>query len=439
MKPLPGMGLCAAAASLAVLGGVLFVAPGAWTILAALWAALASAAVLDGLRARHIVRSIGAALAVPSSCQRGERVEATLVLRNDGATPALVDVRVELPAQTAPAVWRQQARIPARSQLSFSHVVPATVRGTYAFGNVHLRAATHLRLIQVQSRISNSAVCRVLPDVERVKEYLLARRIQTAGAPQFQKSRLRGIGSEFESLRDYEDGDDIRHIDWKATAKHARLISRNYEIEPYRNIVVVLDRGRLMAAQAGNASKFDHAVDACLMISAVALDSGDRVGVLVFDVDVAAYLPPRAGLHSLSTIVNQLHDIQPVYEESHFQRAFAFLQSRLRKRSLVVVVSDFADPDASGGAVRALLTLARKHLALVAALRTPEVLDTIQAPVSDEMSPFRKAVAYRLVRERREVISHMRKGGAFVLDVAPEDLSIPLVNRYIELREQNRL
>ncbi len=317
--------------------------------------------------------------------------------------------------------------------------VQAPVRGTYCFAGHYMRVASPRRLLQAQRTDADERTCRVLPDIRRVREYLISKRVCDMGAPRVRTTSLRGIGSDFESLRDYEQGDEIRRIDWKATAKHNRLISRNYEIEPDRNVMILVDRGRLMGAQAGEGTKLDAAVDAALMVAAVALDSGDRCGLMTFDRDVAAYETPRAGLSHLPRLVDALTEVQPVLEETHFLRAFAQLQKRLGKRSLILVLSDVIDTDVSRSMMEALLTLNKRHLVVLAALRTPAIQDVITGPSENNLAPFEKAVAYRLHRERKEVIVRLQKGGANVLDVHPEELTVPLVNKYVEIREQNRL
>ena len=194
-----------------------------------------------------------------------------------------------------------------------------------------------------------------------------------------------------------------------------------------------------MAAEVGEVTKLDLALDAALMIAGVALEGGDRCGILVFDREVSTYLRPRPSLDQLTRIVENVYDVQPVLDESHFQRAFVFLQQRLTKRSLLVVLSDMVGVDISGSMLCSLVTLGKRHLVVLAALRSPEIRQVIAAPVADEIDPFRKAVAYRLVKERTEALGRLRRGGVHVLDVAPDELTLPLVNKYIELRESNLL
>ena len=439
MKVLAGRSLLLLAFFAAVLSCGLLISVHFW------WALLAVAVCAGWLGWRDyrwLRRHLGwieAELSVPQSVQQGEFIDATVVVRNPTVDRVAVMVRPILPELGIPFQRKASASLGGDSAQSLRFRVEADVRGRYAFGDVYLRVTSPLGMLVGQACRPSEAVCKVYPQVERVREYLVTRRLRAMTAPHMRRATLRGMGSDFESLRDYEPGDDIRRIDWRATAKHRKLITRNYEIEPFRNVLVIVDRGRLMAADVGRFSKLDCAVDSALMLSAVALDGGDRCGLLVFDSEVGAYLSPRGTLAQLTNIVEALYDVTPVMVESHFLRAFGLVQSRLSKRSLIVVLTDFIDEEVSRSTLASLLGLSKRHMVVVAALRTPAVHDVVTSPVTDRMDPFRKAAAYRLVKERAAVVARLRKQGVHVLDVDPAELTAPLVNEYIAIREQNRL
>jgi uncharacterized protein (DUF58 family) len=408
-------------------------------MLAVGWIALVLLAAADYWWLRKHGRAVAAQVTTPVSVTRGERIEAHVTITNNTTRHGTFTVRPLLPAKGLPKAQIFRAALGAGQSSTFLLPVLAPERGAYHFGEVYLRFTAPLRMWQMRMKSGDEAICKVLPDVQPVKQYIVTRRLHDSIAPHLRTARIRGLGSEFESLRDYEDGDDIRRIDWRATAKHQKLISRNYEIEPHRQLMIVVDGGRLMTGGADGLSKLDHAVDATLMAAGVSLDGGDNCGMLLYDDKVRAYLPPRGGLGHLKTMVETVYDVQPTYVESNFQRAFVHLQTRLTKRSMVLILSDVMDVDASSAMLAGVLALARRHLVVFAALRTPDVEAVIDAPTKDDDDPFRKAVAYRLMAERTQVMARMQKGGVQVLDVRPHELTIPLVNKYIELREMNLL
>lgn len=388
---------------------------------------------------RKNAEKVSLTLSAPTSAMRGETILSQYHVANELCRAVSIALRPMLPAQGVPNHRIAAFEAAPAAMTTIEIPVQAPVRGEYVFGDVYARITAPLAMLQAQRIIPALHRCKIMPDIRRVKEYIVMRRMRHMAAPHIRTTRLRGIGSEFESLRDYEDGDDIRRIDWLATAKHSKFIVRNYEIEQFRNVVIAIDRGRLMTGRADHATKLDFAIDATLMMAAVALDSGDRCGMLLFDETVAAYHAPRQGMGQLQILTDALYDVQPNYGESHFRRAFIHLQSRLTKRSLVVILSDVVDVDASASLINGVLSLSKRHLVVFAALRTPEIEGVIEHASDSPDAPFRKAVAYRLKKERTEVMAKLQKGGVYVLDVKPDELTVPLVNKYIELREQNML
>ena len=439
MTFLPGKYLVRAATLLALASAGMMLWPAWGMLLLAAMAVLLLAAAWDALRTWRLASKVLPELEAPQSVVRGRTILARLSVCSHAGTPLVARVRPVLPEQGRPCLWDREAVLAPHADWQEEISIAADVRGAYDFGGIWLRIASPWQLVQVQRHFDVRHTCKVLPDVERVKEYLVSRRLRILGNPVVRTAALRGLGDTFESLRDYEQGDDVRRIDWRATARQGRLISRNYEIEPDRDVMILVDRGRLMGAVTGGASKFDHALDAGLMLCAVALDSGDRCGFMVFDRDVELFLPPQSSISRLPAIVAAIASIQPVAVESHFLRPFARLQARLAKRSLIVIVSDIIDTMVSRSMVEAMLALSKRHLVILAALRTPEIHTLLANTELDGIAPGRKAAAYRLRRERQEVIGQLRKGGVLVIDVSPDALTAPLINQYIEVREKNRL
>jgi len=467
----PGHAFVASVLALALASGILLVSEALVWPLAAAWIALAVLAVIEAQWLVRNARSIGLELEAPDTAVRGDTLACAIRARNPLERRVDLRVRPLLPAQGKPNDREMVFAVDAGTGVEAPFKIGVPVRGLHQFEGIYARMLSPWRLVQCQWFVSAPRACRVFPDIRTVKEYIVSHRMRTALAPHLRTAPLRGIGSEFESLRDYVQGDDIRRIDWRATARANKLIAREYEIEQERNIVVIIDCGRLMAGSTSakgigmhewlhgivspppqsdgpplEATKLDHAVDAALMLAGVSLENGDRFGLMLFADDLIAYLPPHGGMGHLQTVTNTLYDVQPTLSESHFRKAFLHLQTRLTKRSLVVVISDVIDVQASSSLVTGVLSLAKRHLVVMAALRTPEIErvldDTLPAdaprPVREEV-PFRKAVAYRLLRERAEVMGRLHKGGVEVIDLRPEELTVPLINKYLDLRQQNRV
>lgn len=435
----PGRRFVLGAFALAAASVSLFATDAAGGPLALGAAMLVSAALADAVWLWRNRDAAAASVECPGTAVRGDEVLLTIRLTNGASRRIALAARVETPDLAAPPIVRFETRLGPGEHTAFEARQRLPERGVYRWSAVHLRMDGPMGLMRLTVERPVTAECRVYPDIRRVRDHIVTRRLHDAIAPHLRTARIRGIGSEFESLREYEDGDDIRRIDWRASARYLRPIVRNYEIEPFRTVMVLVDAGRLMAQSAGDGAKLDHAIDAALMVAGVALDGGDRCGALVFDDQLRAYLPPRGGLGQLRAVVETLFDVKPTFAESHFQRAFVQLQTRLRKRSLIVILGDVTDVDASASLLSGVVALSRRHLVVFAALRTPEVQAVIDAPSRTVADPYEKAVAYRLLEDRAAVMARMHKSGVQVLDVEPERVTVPLVNKYLELREANRL
>ena len=253
------------------------------------------------------------------------------------------------------------------------------------------------------------------------------------------RTRQHGSGTEFESLHAFRDGDDPRRIDWRASARMRQPIVRRFQVERHRDVVILLDSGRLMGSDAGKGSKLDCAVDAALNLARVALQSGDRCGVAAYDSEVRGFLPPSAGIRTLNSIVESVYNLQTRWKESDFTRIHAELQSRQSKRSLLVVLSDLSDAETSRLQCAALQQLSRRHLVLFAAIRTPLLKQVVDEPTDSVLDGAKKAVTFRLLRDRGRALHVLERAGVHVLDVEPNQITLPLINQFVDLRRRNLL
>jgi uncharacterized protein (DUF58 family) len=256
---------------------------------------------------------------------------------------------------------------------------------------------------------------------------------------QMQRSRQFGTGTEFESLYPFRFGDDPRRIDWRATARQQTLVVRRFQVERHRDVMIIIDTGRLMGADVGRGSKLDCAVDAALNLAQVVLHSGDRCGVAAFDRAVRGFLPPIAGRSALRSLVGCVYDLQTQWHESDFAPMLAELRARQAKRTFLIVISDLADAETSKRLCASLYQLQRQHLVLFAALKTPLFGRVVDEPIAEPSDAARKAVVFRLLRDRRRALHSLTRHGVHVVDVEPHQLTAPLVNQFIELRRRNLL
>ena len=249
--------------------------------------------------------------------------------------------------------------------------------------------------------------------------------------------RLRGSSTTFARLRDYIQGDDPRHIDWKASARRERLTSREFSVEQGQTVMIAVDAGRMMSQMAGDRPRFEYALSAALMLADVALASGDQVGLMLFDDEVRAYLAPARGDRARRDIRGALTVAEARMVEPDYAGAFHTLATRQRKRSLMVLFTDVIDPRSSSALIAHTVHSAQRHLPLVVALQN-EQLAAAAVPVhSSSLDALYDAVAAEeLLRSRADALERMRRRGVSVLDTPPLAMPAAVINRYLELKDR---
>jgi uncharacterized protein (DUF58 family) len=308
------------------------------------------------------------------------------------------------------------------------------------FERVDALVASRLGFWRRQCRWPLRTEVRVYPDIHQVARFtMLARRdrLSTIGV---RRSRRLGTDNEFERLRDYNEGDDPRHIDWRATARRRKLTCRAFQQNQSQRIVFLIDCGRLMAGDTGDGlSPLDHALNAMLLLAHVALKKGDQVGLLAFSDRVRAYVAPGGGPRRINRLVHSVHNVFPEMVESRYDRAFIELEQRCRKRSLVVLMTNIFDELSAQLAGLYLRNLAGRHLPLAVFLRDHDVFALAEKAPDHGLELYQGAAAASLLNGRERSLARLRTGGVLTLDVFPEDLTTELVNRYLEIKAKHLL
>ena len=440
MKVRPGPASLWFGVGLVALAGLCFFwSPAAWIIVGV----SAIGIIFFGLEVWDLQRNLGRVSLqreMPVWVRRDAPFSVTLRIKNAGPEPIQGVVRDLLPSDAQPSFWFQDIRLPPEDERLLSYTLRIRVRGKHRVGPVWLRFRGRFGMLERQHCYESVGEVKVFPDImissEDIRKDSLAEKTLL---DQLTSTRLRGEGMEFESLSRYQPGDDLRRIDWRSTARHRQLMVRRYQVEQHRDVMILIDCGRLMGTDVGGGTKLDRAVGSALMLSRVELEGGDRCGVGIFDDQIRGYLPPLSGPNALRTVCDSIFDVECRWHESNFNMMFAALQTRQVKRSLVVILSDIVDADTSERFRTALASLTRRLVVVLAALRTPFLQQTLKAPVDSFRDVARKAVAVRILQEREKALHYFHRAGIRILDVEPADLTIPLVNQYIQLRERNLL
>lgn len=311
-------------------------------------------------------------------------------------------------------------------------------RGLEEFEGTYLRVRSILGLADIQYKLPTDQAIRVYPNVKAIREFDLLNQKGRLNLMGIRHSRRRGIGSEFESLREYVD-DDFRRIDWKSTARRGKLVVREYEVERNQSVIVCLDMGRQMLGQVEGTRKFDHALDASLMLLHAANVAGDQVGLLVFGESVRQYVAPRKGVAQTGRILDVVHDIQAESVETDFAKAFGYLASKWKRRSLIVIMTDVEDEEQAGKLAAALAPLRSRHLIYVVRVSDPRIHELTDKPSERLSDVYVKSSALWYLAERRNAEARLGRHGFHNLDSEPKELAQALVSAYLKVKETAQL
>ncbi len=252
-------------------------------------------------------------------------------------------------------------------------------------------------------------------------------------------ARMRGGGSEFEQLRDFTVDDEFRKIDWSATARANRMIVRTYRTERNQTVINILDNGRLMAGQVAGVPRVEHAMDAIMAVTTVAVGLGDRTGLLVFDQDVRTAVSASSRATQLSQVTNAMYDIEPELTESDYRSAFTEVLLRFSRRTMLIIHTELVEQTMGEFLLPALPLLTRSHIVVIAAVRDPEVEKWAREAPEDVESAHRHAAATASLAERKRAIAELRRTGATVIDAPPGKLAAQLMDHYLDVKSKGKL
>lgn len=384
--------------------------------------------VVDALRARVVVTVGRSAVAIVAV---GGRADVEITLDNRSRRAVALEVDDSAPGTTTGLPVR--AVVPPDGRLVASYALRLDERGTHRFGDVLVSARSPWGFWSRTSRHAIETVLKVFPSFRQLQGAGLASRLAEQRVPARARRRAGGE-NEFQRLRPYVAGDPYRHVDWNATARYRRPITREFGQESNQNVVFLLDAGRMMSAPMGQSRAFDHALDAALLLAQTALRKGDRVGLLAYDDRVRAWVEPRAGRTSSRRLIQATFDLQPSLREPDPTLAYRHLAARVRRRSLIVLFTTLADTTGVEALLLLVRGLARRHVPLVVWLRDPAV-----ERLAEQGDLYEATAAAEVLVERASALQALERAGARLVDTAVDDLTPALVARYVEIKSRRLL
>jgi uncharacterized protein (DUF58 family) len=361
----------------------------------------------------------------------------TVTAQNESESELKIALKDEYPPEMLLSGSREsQFQLRAYESKSFSYKLTPTRRGAFEFGRIAVRYLSRMGLVWKQTSLGLTDSVKVYPSMRRAREM----EIKVTGARSVitsqRRTRWRGEGREFESLRDYVPGDELRHVSWTATARKGRLVTRQYQIERDQTIVIAIDAGRLMTSRIEDESKLDIAINAALALMSAALRGGDNVATVIFARTVLSFIPPSRGQEHLQSTLEALHNVEPEMIESSYSRAFEFIYSRCKRRALVAILTDLVDEQGSSELLRSVDILRPRHLPLVVTIADRDLQSALMQKPKSVRELFVHSVAEEIVYQRESALKVIESRGGLTIDVTAAGLAPALLETYIKVKQR---
>lgn len=369
----------------------------------------------------------------------GDENKVELRIRNQYFFPVKIEVVDELPEQLQVRDWKQTLYFNAKEQKKLIYTLHPKQRGEYRFGNIHLFASSLLGLLIRRVTIGAEKNVVVYPSFIQLRKYdlLSSATIQTETGTK----RLRKIGHsmEFEQIKEYVHGDDIRTLNWKASARNGGLMVNTFTDERSQQVYCVIDKGRLMKMPFNGLTLLDYAINSSLVLSNVCLKRHDRVGVITFSNIVGSVLAADKKPIQKENILQLLYNQQTNFQESDFEMLYLQIRKRIKHRSLVVLFTNFESLSGLKRQMEYLRSIASHHLLLVVFFENTELhkLTLMNAKNIEEV--YVKTIAQKFAYEKRLIVKELKKEGILSILTSPQNLTINTINKYLELKARQAI
>lgn len=421
-----------------LLAGVVLALPVRVNGLIVVNAALLLVAVVDWLLA-PAPGQIGVDRMFPEVVTMRARSELAWRITNPTSRRQRIGVADQLAPSLRAGARRAEIEVPADRAVVVRTGIRPVRRGRFDIEELVVRTYGPLGLVGRQRTRREPALLRIYPVFKSRAEAELRitrARILEVG---MRSAQGRGGGTEFEQLREWTPDDEFRRVDWAATARTNKPIVRTYRAERNQTVIVLLDNGRVMAGQVAGVPRVEHAMDAAMAITTVATRLGDRCGLVAFDTEVRAVVPPAKHRNQLGRVTEAVYDLEPRLAESDYRGAFTETLARFRRRALLVVLTELVEAAAREYLLPAMPLISRSHIVLIGSVRDPEVVQWAEAVPDDPSEAYRKAAAVAAIDERARTIARLRGLGAIVIDAPPGKLAGRLADAYLEIKARGQL
>ncbi|SEP57448.1 DUF58 domain-containing protein [Flavobacterium urocaniciphilum] len=375
----------------------------------------------------------------PEKLSNGDENEIILKISNQYTFPILVNIVDEIPFQFQVRDFSIKKKIKSQDKTDIQYFLRPTERGEYSFGNLNIYTNSPLRLIARRYTFDNGQMVPTYPSYIQLRKYDLIAFSNKLFQHGLKKIRRIGHTMEFEQIKEYVQGDDIRTINWKATAKKNALMINQFQDEKSQNVYMVIDKGRVMKMPFNGLSLLDYAINATLVLSNVILKKNDKAGMFAFSKKVENRIVAERRSNQMNLILENLYNIKTNFFESDFSRLYVDVKKHINQRSLIVLYTNFETLDGLNRQLPYLKGIAKNHLLMVVFFKNTELNDLIHKKAENIQEVYDKVIAEKFDFEKRLIVNELRKYGIYALLTQPESLTIDTINQYLEIKARGIL
>ncbi|MFO1063367.1 MAG: DUF58 domain-containing protein [Pirellulales bacterium] len=409
-----------------------------WIVVAAVDGAAVLAAFIDLLTVPSL-KSVTATRTMARVASLGGWQEVTIELSNRGKRRLRMRIADDAADRLKIDPPFHKVTLGRGKRSILNHRILSERRGRFDLKVLFIETLSLLGIWRRQFELPCPGELHVYPDIKRISEYALLARTNRLNLIGVRKTRRAGQENNFERLRDYQEDDNYKHIDWRSTARRQKLTVKQFQADQSQRVIFLLDCGRMMTNEYEEKSLVDYALNSVLLLSYVALSQGDSVGMICFSDRIHNYVPPAGGKRQMNRLLHAGFNQFPRLVQSRFDNAFLYLSTHCRRRSLVVLVTNVIDQVNADQIQNYMGNLIGCHLPLLVLLKDHSVFQYADNPAPDDAVMYRSAAASHLLLWRHHTIRRMQANGCFALDVFPEEMASPLVNKYLEIKARQLL
>lgn len=369
----------------------------------------------------------------------GDENEIHIALNNQFTFPVHLKIIDEIPFQFQQRNFEVKRKIKALAKDDYRYFLRPTERGEYFFGNLNIYTTSPLRLISRRFTYDNNQMVPTYPSYMQLRKYDLMAFSNNLFQYGLKKIRRIGHTMEFEQIKEYVQGDDLRTINWKATAKKNQLMVNQYQDEKSQNVYMVIDKGRVMKMPFNGLSLLDYAINATLVLSNVILKKQDKAGMFAFSKKVENRVVAEKRQSQMQLIMENLYNVKTDFFESDFSRLYVDVKKHVNQRSLIMLYTNFETLDGLYRQLPYLKGIAKNHLLVIVFFNNTELNDLIHKKASNVQEIYDKVIAEKFAFEKRLIVNELRKYGIYSVLTQPENLTLDTINKYLEIKARGIL